>query len=61
MLKDKEDRTIANNLGFCKLLLGKYEEGSKYTERALLNKYDPLFEMNEEMRHLRSYSTHWNG
>ena len=47
MYKDKEDVTTGNNLGFCRLLLGQYQQGLDIINKALAKKYDPLFELNK--------------
>ncbi len=47
LLKDKHEPVLANNLGFCELLLGRFEDGLQHVESALAISYDPLFELNK--------------
>jgi hypothetical protein len=47
MLRDKEDPSIVNNLGFCKILLGSIDEGLQAFEKSMAKKYDPLTELNK--------------
>ena len=47
LFRDKADPIIANNSGFCKLLLGLHKEGLESIEKALAIEYDPLFELNK--------------
>jgi hypothetical protein len=47
MLADREDEQMRNNLAFCQILLGEFEEGRKNAERATKSdEYEPLYELN---------------
>lgn len=47
MLKDREDHILRNNLAFCQILTGEFEEGLKNATITTEKNYEPLYEMNK--------------
>jgi hypothetical protein len=47
MLSYRDHARTRNNLAFCQLILGHYDEALSNADRALALKYDPLFELNK--------------
>ena len=52
MLVDRDEPIIRNNLAFCQILTGAVADGLETVTKAIIDDYDPLFEMNKGIAEL---------